>query len=290
MADTLQYDGEHDATLYAGDLRIKLTKRKLPEGDYAPVAIATFKGKPAFQMEFGDSPSEKPTSQVQLVRLDPATALPQVVFTYFTQGAHCCTLTEIAKMAKDEHWRVIDGDTLDGDGGYAFEDILGKKFSYLISIDNAFLYAFDSYAGSYAPIKIQQLVGDQLATVTTDAQFQRKLLQSLYLQEEYAKDSDDNWRSNGFLAGWVASSLLVGRGDAAWTKMLATYDHQSDFATEKCTVDLPVEKCPEDKKVKLSFPFALRQFLADHGYIADVNRFNVPYEVEPQAPPAKPHP
>jgi serine protease Do len=108
----------------------------------------------------------------------------------------------------------LNGDTLDGDG-YIFQDLLGKHYSYLISSDNSFLYAFDSYAGSYAPIRIQQLVGDQLLNVTKEPQFQRRLLQSLYSLEELSKKSDDSWHSNGFLAGWVASSILAGRGDAA---------------------------------------------------------------------------
>ena len=66
-------------------------------------------------------------------------------------------MTKIANLDKEGDWHVIDGDTLDGDG-YSFEDILGKGYSYLVSNDNAFLYAFDSYAGSYPPIKIHQLV------------------------------------------------------------------------------------------------------------------------------------
>ena len=283
VMDTSQYDGEHNVTFRANDLEIKLTRRKLSDEDSAAVAIGTFKGKQAFQMEFTENPSEKPASQVQLIRLDPNSPMPQVVFTYFWQGAHCCTMTKIANLDKEGDWHVIDGDTLDGDG-YSFEDIFGKGYSYLVSNDNAFLYAFDSYAGSYPPIKIHQLVGDQLIDVTKVPQFQHRLLQSLFLQEQSAKESDDNWHSNGFLAGWVASSLLAGRGDAAWTKMLASYDHQSDFATEKCTTNLPIEKCPDDRKIKLAFPFALRQFLQDHGYINDASRFNVPFEVEPSSP------
>lgn len=283
VLDTLQYDGEHDATFRKDELEIKLTRRKAGEDGSDAVAIGTFKGKPAFNLEFTENPTEKPASQVALVRLDPASPMPQVVFTYFWQGAHCCTMTKIATLTKEGSWHVIDGDNLDGDG-YLFEDIGGKGFSYLVTADQSFFYAFDSYAGSYAPTRIHQLVGDKLSDVTTDAEFQHRLLQSLFSEEEYAGEGEDTWHTNGFLSGWVASSILVGRGDSAWSKMLSNYDHQSDFATEKCTVNLPVEKCPEDKKQKLAFPFALRQFLVEHGYISDVSRYPVPYEIEPVAP------
>lgn len=284
IEDTLQYDGEHDAAFRKDDLEIKLTRHSVGDGEADAVAIGTYKGKPAFNMEFTENPTDTPASQVQLVRLDPNSPMPQVVFTYFWKGAHCCTITKIATLTKEGTWHVVDGDTIDGDGGYQFEDLENKGFSYLISIDQSFLYAFDSYAGSYSPSRIHQLSGDTLVDVATDAKFQHTLLQSLYLQEEYAGDGDDSWHSNGFLAGWVASSILVGRGDAAWSKMLASYDHQSDFSQEKCTTNAPIDKCPDDKKVKLAFPAALRAFLAEHGYISDISRFSVPYEVEPASP------
>ncbi len=283
ILDTADYDGEHDVTLRADGLEIKLTRRPAGENEFAPVAIGTFKGNQVFQMEFTENPNETPASQVRLMKLDPASPMPQVVFTYFWRGAHCCTMTKIVSLSKAGTWHVIDGDTLDGDG-YFFEDILGSGFSYLISYDNAFLYAFNSYAGSLAPLRIHRLVGDRLVDVTKEPKFQKRLLQELYSDEEHAKENGDDWHSNGFLAGWVANSLLTGRGNAAWTKMLANYDRNSDFGPEKCTSNLPLDKCPEDKRIKLAFPFALRQFLAEHSYIGDISQFNVPYEVEPASP------
>lgn len=297
VVDTLSYDGEHDVTMHKDNLDIKLSRKLDGQDTYDATATATYKGKLAFRIAMSDNPSEKPASQVALVRLDPNTSMPQVVFTYFWQGAHCCTLTEIATLRADGSWHVIDGDTLDGDG-YNFEDIERSGFSYLVSIDQSFLYTFDSYAGSYPPLRIQRLEGDTLSDVTRDAKFSHRLLQNLYRQEQTADDqkSDNVRSSNGFLAGWVAGSILVGRDEAAWSKMLASYDHQSQFGPEKCTTNLPVEKCPDEKKVKVAFPAALRQHLTEHGYIGNPDRFAVPYDVEPQqasndagrAPPASP--
>jgi hypothetical protein len=115
--------------------------------------------------------------------------------------------------------------------------------------------------------------------VTTQPKFRHRLLQSLYALEEGV--DEDSWHSNGLLAGWVAASILVDRGKEAWAKMLANYDHHSDFGPEKCTVNLSLEKCPERNKVRLAFPFALRRFLYQQKYIADIASWSVPYEVEP---------
>ncbi|WP_158818043.1 hypothetical protein [Methylocapsa sp. S129] len=274
----VQYDGVRDVSLHKDDLDIKLTKRPGDDNMSVAVAIGVYKGKPAFKMEIAD----KPASAVSLVRLDPKSPLPQVVFTYFWQGAHCCTVTKIASLNSDGVWNVVDGGALDGDGGYAFEDLDNAGFSYLLSIDQSFLYTFDSYAGSAAPMRIQQLANGALVDVTKDSKHQRRLLQGLNSEEIYATE-EDSWQSNGFLAGWVASSMLVGRGDAAWAKMLASYDHASDFGPEKCTIKVAIDKCPDDKKLKLAFPFALKQFLSEQGYVGDGSHLQVPYEVEPTA-------
>jgi len=95
---------------------------------------------------------------------------------------------------------------------------------------------------------------------------------------------DDVWHSNGFLAGWVASSMLVGKGRDAWSKMLSSYDHSSEFGPEKCAIDVSVDNCPDNKRVKVAFPAALKQFLVEHGYIADQSLYPVPYDVEPSVP------
>ena len=46
----------------------------------------------------------------------------------------------------------------------------------------------------------------------------------------------DEWRDNGFLAGWVAHNVLVGNGADAWRKMLDLYNRNSDWDLSVCTV------------------------------------------------------
>jgi serine protease Do len=269
------YDGEHDVTAVKGDLVLTLSRQRDDPDSFHPTLSATYKGKQAFAFGITDNSSEKPASRVDLVQLDPASPLPQVAFSYYWQGAHCCTVTRIASLAQDGSWRIVDGGALDGDG-YAFEE-LGANFSYLVSVDNSFLYAFDSYAESYAPIRIQKLEGSALVDVTREEALKHRVLQDLYRMEQNATNGGGDTRAHGYLAGWVAASILAGRGDEAWKTMLASYNRkESMFDPETCSIQAPMAKCPDDKKVKLPYPAGLRQFLTEHGYMLDPNRYAAP--------------
>ena len=50
-------------------------------------------------------------------------------------------MTKIATKVGTE-WRVIQGKTIDGDGGYTFDDIDGDGAAELLSVDQSFLYTF----------------------------------------------------------------------------------------------------------------------------------------------------
>ena len=274
----LSYDGKVDATLDDGDLHILLSHIKGGDGQLSPLARGSINGTPVFSMVIDDSPSEAPSSTATLVSLDHSSSRKQVVFSYFWQGAHCCTVTKIATMTPDRNWKVVSGENLDGDDGYLFEDITGDGQVELVSNDQSFLYAFGPYSDSLTPLKIHQLRGERLVDVTSDSAFQHRLLQDLRLTEARLSPEDPQWRSHGFLAGWVASKILVGQGNDAWSRMLTTYDRADDdsFPTQICDVNSPIEQCPENKKIRVSFPLALKRFLMDHGYIRDPDLFPIP--------------
>lgn len=275
---TVHYDGKTDAVLEEHDLRLTLSKAS-PGGqdENAPVARGTFRGKGAFSIIVADNTAEAPASDASLVVLDKSSPSPQVVFTYFWQGAHCCTVTRIATENAEGKWSVIDGETLDGDAGYAFEDLDGSGEQQLLSDDNAFYYAFSSFAESVAPTRIHRLIGGKLVDVTTDPRYLHRLLQSLYLMESYA--SPDSWKSTGFLAGWVAAKILVGQGPEAWQRMLSSYVDNPDFGPQRCAGGKPLDKCPDDQKSHVPFPIALRQFLVEHGYVSEPELYPVPDKV-----------
>ena len=285
---TAKYDGETEAVLQSGPMRVVLSRTPVDGDNRAALATGYLAGRPAFAMIAGaENPSEKPASEANEIRLDRTSPRPQIVLTYFWQGAHCCTVTRIATLHSDGAWKVVDGETLDGEGGYRFEDLTGSGDIDLISADQTFPYAFASYASSISPTRIHQLQGDRIVDVTREPRYYEFLKQELAGIESSVKPDDPSWHDNGFLAGWVASKMLVGQGADAWTRMLAGYDHNPDFGPEECSTSQPVESCPENKKSRIPFPIALKSFLVKSGYILDPSLYPVPRRDEPQIVPVQ---
>jgi len=286
MLASSKYDGTTDAVLQSGALRVVLSSVPVDGEDRAPVATGSYDGKPAFAMVVGkENPNPKPASEAITIRLDHSSPEPQVVLTYFWQGAHCCTITRIASMHPDGTWKLIDGETLDGEEGYHFEDITGSGQIDLTSTDQAFPYTFASYAASVSPTRIHRLEADRLVDVTREPRYYEFLKQQLAGIESGVKPDDPVWHDNGFLAGWVAAKMLVGQGVDAWSKMLTGYDRSPDFGPETCAIDRPVDSCPDAKKIRTAFPIALKAFLVERGYILNASLYPTPpQDFTPEAP------
>jgi tetratricopeptide (TPR) repeat protein len=206
---------------------------------------------------------EHVTGSIGTVRLDPSTRFPQFIVTYFTGGAHCCTETWIV-TEKENRWLLVKGEMLDGDG-YLVEDVEGSGNFDLVSLDNSFLYAFESYAGSAAPLRYQQLRGDKISRVFTPA-VERRIVQELSGMEFQARLQPVLWNSNGFLGAWVAVKAQLGQADDAWAKMLTSYDRNSEWLMQICRTGASVDNCAQGDLQSLSFPDALARHLRASGY------------------------
>jgi hypothetical protein len=264
----INYDGQNSTKLNYGAISLLISRVPNSTADksgFVPVLAGRIGDKTVFTISGGPNvASDQPRAHVFLIKLDPTGSMPQVVMTSFTGGAHCCTEAQIATSDSDGRWSVLKADTLDADG-YQFEDLGGDGVSEVASIDNSFLYAFDCYACSYAPVRIQKLQGARLRDVRRD--YPMFLRQDLYRMEYSAERTQELWHSNGFLGGWVAAKALVGQFEDAWARMLVSYDHNSDWLLEECTTGAPLDKCPVGLKKRISFPEALRKHLITHGYI-----------------------
>jgi hypothetical protein len=203
-----------------------------------------------------------PPVSVQIAELDPANTTPEVVVSFYTGGAHCCSDTTVLTQAKDgSSWQKVALGELDGgpltaadldrDGRYEFE-----------TRDNAFLYTFGCYACSVAPLEILAVENGAEKDVTREPRFRPA-------HESYLKDiitGVPDYSVNGFLAGYVAEKILLGEGKQAWALMLTQYDHASDWGLDVCDQKLKDNgDCP-GKTLHLSFPDALERMLKENGY------------------------
>jgi hypothetical protein len=262
----VKFDGKHAATLRYGDLSVTLDSEQGSDANSrVPVFTGRWRDQVVFSFRIEEAEADDPQTEARMMRLDRKTSVPQVVMTASTGGAHCCTVTRIATAPTPDEWRVLDAGQLDGDG-YRFVDVDNDGAQELISFDNAFLYAFDSYAASYAPTRIAKLEGSDINDVTDEPRYRAFLRRKVEELEADARKDPKLWHSNGFLGGWVAAKSLVGQYDNAWRRMLSSYDRKSDWSLEECTTGEELDKCPKDKVRALSFPQALNKLLVDNNY------------------------
>ena len=204
--------------------------------------------------------------QAALAKLVPSAPNKQVVVTSYTGGAHCCTRTWILSRDTEQGaWSKTDSEVLDGDG-YWYEDVDGDGTLELLSVDNHFLYAFDSYAGSLAPIKIFKFQNGKLDEVSGEPAMHSRLEQDLAGMEFSAKVRPDSWKQNGFLAGWVAAKIRLGQGIDAWNTVVQNIDKNSDFGPQECTTGQNLDDCPDGKSKPIPILKALAGFLKENGY------------------------
>jgi hypothetical protein len=258
-----ELDDNKTVSISQGALRVRLDR------DEAPVATLFVDGKQALKLGAGLGASLAAGAHVRILSLDKSAAHPQVVFSRYTGGAHCCAEVYIAHFSGGR-WSVLKTGRRDGEEGYSFIDADGDGNAEMIGVDNAFLYKFDSYAGSLAPTQIYNLRGGKLVEVTKEERFKPFLRAELARFEKDANENPDTWKTNGFLAGWVAQKALLGEQADAWQRMLKDRDPESDWGLG-CE-DEPKQKkpaeCNDPKTRQELFPRVLRAFLVKNGYLA----------------------
>jgi hypothetical protein len=260
-----EFRGEKRVRVAHDGLVVAVEWRKSASGENAPVMIGSIGAARVFETQPDESSALSPYGQIRLVRLDAASPRPSVVLTTWTGGAHCCMQTQVATQKAGGAWTIAQGLTLDGDG-YVFEDVDGDGIAEMLSYDNSFLYAFSSYAGSFAPSRVSRLIDGEVRDVTRLPAFQPFLRQTVHALE-FGR-TDEQWRENGFLGGWVAAKSLIGEGRDAWARMEKLHQPRSDFARELCP-DGSMDNCADDAKKIVPFPTTLQDHLRENGYPLD---------------------
>jgi len=248
-----------------GSVRAALSYREeKSEGDtaYVPVVTVFAEGNEVAKLEGDNIGFIDPPVSVQIAEMDPANSYPEVVVSFYSGGAHCCSDTSIATASSDgSSWSLVNVGEFDG-GPMLASDLDGDGRYELVTRDNAFLYAFACYACSEAPLQVIGIERGAVTNVTTEPRFQPAHASWLKAMIENVPEDD----VNGFLAGYVGEKILLGEGKLAWQLMLAHYDRASDWGLDSCDQPLNEDgECPGEE-VKLSFPDALEHMLKENGY------------------------
>jgi hypothetical protein len=264
--------GPNPARYRVGD--VELTLRGRPEPDASdlivPVLTVQMPGYAPVETQ-GTAATEGFEHRVAVGRWD--TARPFVLFQTYSGGAHCCTEMQLV-YPEDGRLRLVnlgewDGGPLDelptdrnGDGRIDF-----------VFVDNAFLYAFASYAESWAPPIIYNIVNGEAVNVSfpfsRDPGFRPLYEEAMARERQACVHPEDGATPNGACAAYVASAARAGRFDAAWAEMLQAYDRDFDWPLPGgCRVALIDLQCPEGQAIEYdNYPDALRAFLLEQGYL-----------------------
>ena len=125
--------------------------------------VAKFNGE---SVGFADPPVG-----VQIAELDGGNPYPEVVVSFYTGGAHCCSTTSVVTASPDgSKWTTVDLGQFDGGPLLATDLNRDGRYEFMIR-DNVFLYAFACYACSEAPLKLLAIDNGTVKDVTREARF-----------------------------------------------------------------------------------------------------------------------
>lgn len=194
-------------------------------------------------------------------------AAPSVVISGYTGGAHCCEHV-IAFEPTPAGFRTVDFGQWDGGMPGFPRDISGDGIADFRFVDNRFLYAFTSFAESFAPPLVMNIRNGKAVDVSAEPQFRFLFAKYLPKARRGCVSPAPQASPNGACAAYAAAAARLGRFDQAWPVVLRSYDRKAvwDWPTG-CRVAVE-ESCPKDQQITYrTYPEALRAFLKRTGYL-----------------------
>jgi len=189
---------------------------------------------------------------------------PSVIFTSFSGGAHCCTDIVILQP-KGQGWTKIELGGWNGEGISSLpRDVDGDGKVDFVLVDNRFLYTFASYADSWAPPQIFNIINAKAVDVSAEKRYA-----PLFRTDMEKSKTECGKGSNGACAAYAASAARTRAFDLAWKFVLSHYDRKSvwDYPT-RCTGKMLDGQCKGKVQTPKDFPQSLKWFLVDNQYIA----------------------
>jgi hypothetical protein len=259
-------EGAKSASVTLGDLTATITMVRRPDidpGADVPVLNVTVGGVNVLEAPGVSSGFSFPAAEASIAEIDPDNRHPEVFFSSYSGGAHCCsTVIVAAELAGG--WTAVPVGDFDGDGDY-LHDLDNDGLAEIATVDNRFLYRFDCYACSAAPLAIYTVRGGEVLDVSAEQDYLAAHRDWL-AQIEDAVDPAERWTSPGYLAGWLAQKVRVREGPAAWADINAHWNFGADAGEEVCLSGGQPEDCPRRNLKVLSFPERLKLFLDETGY------------------------
>ena len=260
-------DGAKSASVTVGDIVAGISQVRRPDVDPendVPVLQVSVAGQRVIEVPGVVSGFDTPAAAASIAEMDPSNKHAEVYFSSFSGGAHCCSHVVVAEETTPGKWVAVEIGDFDGDGNY-LDDLDGDGLAEIVTVDNRFLYEFDCYACSAAPLVIHTVRAGKAVDVTAEPRFQAAQRDWLKRMETDV-DPDEQWTSAGYLAGWVAAKARVGEGADALKQLKAHWDYQTDVGEEVCTTGGDIDTCPKKSQVIMKFPDRLEKFLKDNGF------------------------
>lgn len=228
-----------------------------------PELTVSVEGEEMLTVRGPEGQAESVSFIAQIAELDPDNPHPEIVFSAYTGGAHCCADTRVLTGGADgESWREIEVGGFDG-GPLAATDLDADGRFEIATRDNRFLYAFGCYACSAAPLQVLRLENGEITDASARPEYREAHRAWLVNMLGYNGGGEE---ANGFLAGYVAQKIRLGEGEPAWDFMLEHHDRESDWGLEVCSQEPDARgDCPGETR-RLDFPQALARFLERAGY------------------------
>jgi len=150
---------------------------------------------------------------------------PEALLDLFSGGAHCCSSTRLYHLVgRSLRYGAIVQDW--GNAGYRLEDLDGDGRLEFLSADDAFSYAFTSYAASRRPPRIWKFDGKRLVDVTRSHPqlVEKDAAECWSAFEELSPGDPDGSQTRGLAGAYVADLCLLDRCKDGWAKLRAAYD------------------------------------------------------------------
>jgi hypothetical protein len=191
------------------DPHLVVTRAGAAAFDGSPVAA----GSPCVEDGCVYAASGKRDAPLQVADLD-GDGEPEILVDIYTGGAHCCALTEILRFNGTTY---APFEASWGNIGYDLQDLNGDGRPEFVTADDAFSYAFSSYAGSFHP----PLVLDYDATAKGSFRDVTRSFPALVRENmkealhTLAVARRKHYETLGVVSAYVADLYLLGRGREA---------------------------------------------------------------------------